>query len=219
MERRRRSRRPSGDDREKAILATAEQLLETRTIRDVSIDDLARGAGISRPTFYFYFSSKEAVILTLLDRVAEEAGQVRGAALAEAGDDVAALWRRGLETIVETFVGHRALVLAVSQMMPDSAELRQLWSLILAGFVDDVELGIRSEQQRGAAPGGIDARHLAVALIAMTERLVHSVLAGEEPTLGTVDPLEVVLAIWSRAIYADDHLGGRPGATGPPASG
>ena len=37
------------------------------------MDDLAKGAGISRPTFYFYFPSKEAVLLTLLDRVIDEA--------------------------------------------------------------------------------------------------------------------------------------------------
>src|SRR4029077_19443864 len=62
----RRSSRPSGDDREQAILATAERLLEERALADISVDDLAKGAGISRPTFYFYFPSKEAVLLTLI---------------------------------------------------------------------------------------------------------------------------------------------------------
>ena len=69
----RRSARPSGDDREQAILATAERLLEERSLADISVDDLAKGAGISRPTFYFYFPSKEAVLLTLLEPVIVEA--------------------------------------------------------------------------------------------------------------------------------------------------
>jgi len=68
----RRAPRPSGDEREHAILATAERLLEQRPLSEISIDDLARGAGISRPTFYFYFASKDAVLLTLLDRVIAE---------------------------------------------------------------------------------------------------------------------------------------------------
>ena len=63
----RRTRRPTGDDRERTILETAEHLLEERPIHEISVDDLARGAGISRPTFYFYFPSKEAVLLTLLE--------------------------------------------------------------------------------------------------------------------------------------------------------
>jgi len=65
----RRSARPSGDDREIAILTTAEQLLEQRPLADISVDDLAKGAGLSRPTFYFYFPSKDAVLLTLFQRV------------------------------------------------------------------------------------------------------------------------------------------------------
>src|SRR5271156_1121992 len=69
----RRSARPSGDDRELAILSTAEQLLEQRPLADISVDDLAKGAGISRPTFYFYFPSKDAVLFTLFDRMMREA--------------------------------------------------------------------------------------------------------------------------------------------------
>src|SRR5258708_6704778 len=49
----RRGTRASGDDRERAILPTAERLLEERPLGEISVEDLARGAGISRPTFYF----------------------------------------------------------------------------------------------------------------------------------------------------------------------
>src|SRR6516165_6636836 len=77
----RRVKHPSGEDRERAILATADALLAERPLKDISVDDLARGAGISRPTFYFYFPSKESVALSLLDRVAEEARSRRAAAV------------------------------------------------------------------------------------------------------------------------------------------
>jgi AcrR family transcriptional regulator len=203
----RRARRPSGDDREKAILATAESLLETRGLHEISVDDLARGAGISRPTFYFYFPSKEAVILTLLDRVAEEARAIRGRALEEAGEDVPELWRRGLVSILETFRAHRSLMLAVSQMVPDSEEVRKLWSRIMEGFVEDIQLGIESERARGAAPPGVPARQLAIALNWMTERTFGAALAGQEPHLDEDEAFEVVLAVWSRAIYGADGFG------------
>ncbi len=203
----RRPQRPSGDDRERAILATAEQLLEERPLGDISVDDLARGAGLSRPTFYFYFPSKEAVILTLLDRVAEEAGASRARAVMDAGDDVAELWRQGLAGILETFRRHRALTMAVSQLLSESEGARKLWGRILDGFVDDVALGIESEQQRGAALGGIPARQVAVALIWLTERSFQATVAGQEPALPEDQALEVVLHMWSRAIYGNDRLG------------
>lgn len=204
----RRARRTSGDDRERAILATAERLLEERALGEISIDDLARGAGISRPTFYFYFPSKEAVILTLLDRVAEEARTVRGQALEAAGADVPEIWRRGLLTIRDTFKAHRPLMMAVAQLEPESDEIRELWGRIIEGFVEDTVLGIESERQRGVALGGPSGRHLAIALNWMTERMFHACLSGQEPHLPEDETLDVVLAVWSRAIYGNDRLGG-----------
>jgi len=68
----RRVRRMNGDDREREILASFEELLAERSLHEFSIDDIARGAGISRPTFYFYFPSKDAVLLSLLDRMVQD---------------------------------------------------------------------------------------------------------------------------------------------------
>ena len=38
---------------------------------DITIEELASGAGISRPTFYFYFDSREAVIRALSEQVGD----------------------------------------------------------------------------------------------------------------------------------------------------
>src|ERR1700722_19737602 len=68
----RRSARAAGDEREQAILRTAEQLLAERSLAEISVDDLAQGAGLSRSAFYFYFASKDAVVLTLVDRMVQQ---------------------------------------------------------------------------------------------------------------------------------------------------
>ncbi len=203
----RRQRRPTGDDRERDILATAERLLEERSLSEISVDDLARGAGISRPTFYFYFQSKEAVILTLLDRVAQEARAIRERALERAGEDIPEIWRQGLVSILETFRQHRALMLSVALMSADSEEVRELWGEIIEGFVNDAVMGIDAEQERGAALSGLSSRDMAIALNWMTERVFHAALSGQEPSIEEDRALEVVLRIWSRAIYGNDGLG------------
>ena len=58
------SRRPArkGDLKEQAILATCERLLGEKPLGEIGVDELAAGAGISRPSFYFYFESKNAVL-------------------------------------------------------------------------------------------------------------------------------------------------------------
>ncbi|GFG72644.1 hypothetical protein MBOT_00090 [Mycobacterium botniense] len=103
----RRSARPSGDDRELAILATAERLLDERPLPDISVDDLAKGAGISRPTFYFYFASKEAVLLTLLDRVVTEADTALERLIESPPGHREEMWRIGINVFFETFGSHR----------------------------------------------------------------------------------------------------------------
>jgi AcrR family transcriptional regulator len=204
----RRSRRPTGDDRERAILETAERLLEDRSLRELSIDELARGAGISRPTFYFYFSSKEAVVLALLDRVAEEARILRADALDAGGDDARAIWRQALTAIYDTFRSHRALTLAAAQLLFDSEEARKLWARIMDGFVEDTAMAIELERARGAAPPGPPARDLAVALNWMNERVFHASFTEQEPMMAADQVLEVLFSIWSRAIYTSDYLTG-----------
>ena len=206
----RRARRPSGDDRERAILATAEDLLGQRPLADISVDDLARGAGISRPTFYFYFPSKDAVVLALLDRVVEEARASRSSALRRAGDDVRASWRAALEAVRSTFAAHPAVISAVASLLATSAEVRGLWSAVMDGFVEDTAAAIEAERARGAAPDGPPARDLAVALNWMNERVIHVTYAGQSPALPPDDLVDVLLTVWLRTVYGTDTPGAAP---------
>lgn len=196
----RRTRRPSGDDRERALLATAERLLEERPLADISVDDLARGAGISRSTFYFYFASKEAVVLALLDRVVAEARAARTAALAGAASPQAA-WRAALVTVRDTFRDHRALTAAATELLAASPEVRTVWAAVMEGFVTETAVAIEAERARGAAPPGPAARDLAVALNWMNERVIQVSVAGHGPGLAEDDLLDVLLTVWLRAIY------------------
>ncbi len=203
----RRVRRPTGDDRERALLATAEQLLEQRPLADISVDDLARGAGISRSTFYFYFASKEAVVLALLDRVVAEARAARTAALAGATGARDA-WRAALVTVRDTFRDHRALTAAATELLAASPEVQSLWSAVMEDFVTETAAAIEAERARGAAPPGPAARDLAVALNWMNERVIQVSVSGRGPGLAEDDVLDVLLTVWLRTIYGTDAVPG-----------
>jgi TetR/AcrR family transcriptional regulator, ethionamide resistance regulator len=198
----RRGARASGDDRERAILETAERLLEERPLSEISVDDLAKGAGISRPTFYFYFPSKDAVVLTIIDRLVEAATGSREEALATLaeGDPRAGL-RQGIEDLYAAFRSRRAVVLAASELRTTNSEARELWAEVMEGWVTDVTAVIEAERARGAAPPGQPARDLAIALVQMNERVQYATFAGESPSLEDDRVLEVLVDIWLRAIY------------------
>ncbi len=197
----RRSNRASGDERERAILVTAELLLEQRPLAEISVADLAKGAGISRPTFYFYFPSRDAVVLTLVERMAAAADVSRVEALELLREDPRTGLRQGLEAAFAAFASRRAVILAAAELRATNADARQLWSRVMEGWVAHVSDIIEAERERGAAPPGPPARELATALVQMNERAQHATLAGEAPALPGDSMMDVLVEIWLRAIY------------------
>jgi AcrR family transcriptional regulator len=201
----RRAARPSGDDREAAILATAERLLGERPLSELSVDDLARGAGISRPTFYFYFRSKDAVLLTLLDRVVAEADAASAAAFATVSAhpsrDPRERWRAMIAAYHSTFRTHRSVTLAAVALRFTNTEARELWARVSADWVRACAEAIESERRRGAAPPGLSARDLSVALNSLNERVIYGTLSGDGPSVAEEDVVDVLLDIWLSAIY------------------
>jgi AcrR family transcriptional regulator len=198
----RRAARPSGDDRELAILTTAERLLEERQLADISVDDLAKGAGISRPTFYFYFPSKDAVLLTLLDRIIAEADERADDALGpmETGVDPAGVWR-AINALFESFGAHRSVLLAGWAARPTNAENQSMWSNIIQKWIDYTADSIQAERDRGAAPETIPARDLAIALNLMNERTMFAAHAAEENSVARDRIVDTLAHIWVSSIY------------------
>jgi AcrR family transcriptional regulator len=198
----RRATRASGDDRERAILETTERLLEERPLSEISVDDLAKGAGISRPTFYFYFPSKDAVVLAIIDRLVAAAAGSREQALKTlaAGDPRAGL-RQALEDLYSAFRSRRAVTLAAAELRMTNPEARALWAEVMEGWVADVTAVIEAERARGAAPPGEPARDIAIALVQMNERAQYATFADESPSLEQDRVLDVLVEIWLRAIY------------------
>jgi AcrR family transcriptional regulator len=198
----RRAARVSAQEREAAILETAERLLEDRSVQDISVDDLARGAGISRPSFYFYFPSKEAVFLTLIDRLVEQADTGREV-IERIHEDPATRWREGLQIFFDTFGAHRAVVRAGAELRAVNAEARELWSSVMDNWVGYAATAIAAERARGAAPPGVEPRQLAIALVSMNERVQYATFAGDPPSIPDDAVMDVLLAVWLKSIYGE----------------
>jgi AcrR family transcriptional regulator len=197
----RRTPRASGDERERAILTTAERLLEDRAWSRISVEDLARGAGISRPTFYFYFPSKDAVLLTLVDRLVEESTITRAEAQGLLAGDRRAGWRHALQESFEAFSARRTVILAAAELRTTNAEARSLWAGVMEGWVTEVSAVIEDERARGAAPAGQPARDLAIALLQMNERAQFATFAGEQPAIDEARMIDVLVDVWVLALY------------------
>jgi AcrR family transcriptional regulator len=206
----RRAAKPSGDERQHAILVAAERLLGEKDFADVTIDDLARGAGISRPTFYFYFASKQAVLLTLLDQVAHEAEKRTADVFSELPTAPATAWRKAIEAFAGTFAAHRGVSVAAAAARSSEPELAAEWATLTNRWIDATAAAIRAERDRGASPDGPEPRRLASALNLLNERVITAALTGLDPAgtpraaaaLADVeDTVETLLHIWLTSIY------------------
>ena len=200
----RRSTRPSGDDREQAILATAERLLEERAFADISVDDLAKGAGLSRPTFYFYFKSKEAVLLSLLEPLIARGDAEFEGATQRLPTDPRRVWRNGIEAFFSAFGAHRAVARAATEALATSSELRAVWSGYMQKWIDQTATMITAERARGAAPETIPAADLATSLNQMNERTMMATLSGEQPAVAEDRLVDTLTQIWVGSIYGSN---------------
>jgi AcrR family transcriptional regulator len=201
----RRSTRPSGDDREAAILATAEHLLDERPFSEISVDDLAKGAGLSRPTFYFYFPSKDAVLLTLIERVILDADEASEKLAENLPDDRYEAWRTAINVFFEAFVQHKGVTRAGHAARATNPEIRDLLATFMQKWIDNTTETIEAERALGIAPTTLPAHDLATALNLMNERALFASFSDEQPAIPKDQVLDTLVHIWVRAIYGEAH--------------
>lgn len=207
----------SADERERAILTTAESLLSERSLHEISVDDLARGAGLSRSAFYFYFASKEQVLLSLLDRLVEEQLDDERDSPRDLADDPPAVWRHVLGASFARWSAHRGVLRATMEARATSAEVRQVWGRLLSRFVDRTAAAIDAERTRGVAPAGIPARDLAICLNRMNEKVFETMAADAQPAVAEEHTLDALVGVWLAAIYGTTPFRTSPAAAAEPA--
>lgn len=196
----RRVGRPSGDERQRAIVEAFEGLLQTRSLADIAIDEIAAGASISRSAFYFYFPSKQAVLLELLDRMVAEVDE-RLAVVGLPGDDPARWWREAIRVFVDVFGAHRAVTVTLAEAQATIPEVRAEWARRSGRWIDLTASTIVAERRAGRAREIVDPRATSIALNAMNERVLVASFSAATPSLAPGELLDVLADIWCTTIY------------------
>ena len=191
-------------DTELAIFTATERLLADIPLHELSVAQIIAAAEISRATFYFYFSSKFAVLSGLLARVMDEIfevvqpfvrrpdGMSPEEALRESLEGATVLWQR-----------HRPALRAIHEHWNTTPELRTLWISVVQRFTDAVAAELDREREAGIAPTGASSRQIAAALLWGTERCLYVAGLGVDPDLAderaTLEPL---VALWVGSMYS-----------------
>ncbi|MFD7657511.1 TetR/AcrR family transcriptional regulator [Actinosynnema sp. NPDC059797] len=203
-------RRPSkGDLTSQAILDTAERLLQTRSLDDIAVDELAAGAGISRSTFYFHFASREAVLHALSGAALDALYESASTWLRRGNEPPEAAIRRALGTSLALWRKHGAVLRAAVRARDTDPLMREFWSDVARRFVEATATQIELERAAGTAPGGPDARVLAAVLVSMNEQSFLNRSRSRRSTARDRELVDALACVWLRSVY------GLPAHDGP----
>jgi AcrR family transcriptional regulator len=192
-----------GDQRRQAILDAIEQLLRERSITELSVEDIALSAGISRSGFYFYFESKYAALSETLTDVFEEIIEAAGAFFAGSDEPPVRYVPRALAQVAEVWERHDALLVGMFEASSTDPGARALWDAWMDRFIPAIAERIELERAEGRAPAGVPARNLARTLALMNERVLYDNRkrhgSGEE----TAEALQALVHVWLAAVWGE----------------
>jgi AcrR family transcriptional regulator len=200
--RRRREAPRKGDLREEAILDAAEALLESEGLEPVTVEQIARGAGISRASLYFYFGSKQEVLTALVARTMAAIREEAELAVEEVDVLPQKTIERVIKRIEKQWLEHTVVMRAAVENGPLIPEVRDLWNGTIDSYIDPlatvlVRAGIASTK------GPTGARALAKALAWMGERNFYIASTSDTPKAEVRRVSKTVTALWWRAMGVD----------------
>jgi TetR/AcrR family transcriptional regulator, ethionamide resistance regulator len=220
----RRRAQSRGDVREAAILACAWELLAVKPIGEITIGELAAGANISRPTFYFYFDSRDAVVRALAERVTQELFDTAVSSIDDNQDGPAAVLHRIASAYMQRWRREGPLLRAMVTLGESDPEHRAFWNEVTGRIADAFAESIEGDRRAGRAlPGPPSARDLAVTLMSMMWRCGYDLSLSPPSEEADARMADTLAAVSMRAIYGQSPAlgedGPQPGGRGDQGPG
>ena len=198
---RRRRRKPEAAESE--ILNAAEQFLRESPLRDMTVDDIMSRTGLSRPSFYEYFRDRNQLIIKLAERVGRQNAAIVEKWLTSKNpvEDLRPVTNETVELAVSQ--GH--LLRALTDAANGDSQVETTYRQEMQAAINKTAQRIRDDAVSGVVKlDGIDAQHLATALILMNSAYIIETL-GRRPQADPKVVAETLIAIWTRVLYGNSR--------------
>lgn len=197
----RRRRRRSPEVAEREIIDAAESLLRERPFRELTVDEVMRRTGLSRPSFYVYFRDRHHLVLKVVEHLGGELFTMSDRWVRGTGEPLV-LAREALEGFVAVFARHGPVMRALADAATDDKDVEAAYAAVIQGFIDVVSSHIASEIEAGRILP-LNPVPTATALVWMTERYLMLSL-GREPLTPTDVVFDALWTIWTRTLYGTE---------------
>jgi TetR/AcrR family transcriptional regulator, ethionamide resistance regulator len=181
---------------EQAILRATEALLEVRSFRDISVEQVMSAAGLSRTAFYRYFPDLESVVTRLMGTLVDELGEASRQWLFS--EHPQTQLRDSLLHFAAVYRDHGRLMQAFYDAAGGGPDLRQQWGGTLGELVEPVERYIELLGRSGR----VEVAHpteTVRALSVLTDRYLLDVYWSDDQ-VPIERPAAVLEQIWARTL-------------------
>jgi AcrR family transcriptional regulator len=187
---------------ETAVLQAMEELLGGgATYATLSVERIAKRAGISRTAFYFYFADKRELLMRLASKLSDELYREADAWWSGAGDGSQQL-TTALEKIAALYRAHGPLVRAIVELSTYDEVVGPFWHALVGRFVDAsaerIAIEVAAGRASAASCGSPEAT--AFALVWMTERSLHQMLV-QDACVPDDAVVRALAGIWVATVY------------------
>ena len=191
-----------GEVREAQILDVTERLLLTTPFVDITMDEIATRAGLSRSTMYFYFASKDDLLAGLLARTHDEiVGPTAMLLNADTTADRAV--RRVLEALLRSWREHGPALRTFLETGLVSPAFGARWRATTNEIIDVVAQFIDRERAAGRLPVGPPSAHaVSSAVFWMVEHEMYELFRTRHTRATEAELIETLALLWLRAMGA-----------------
>lgn len=183
------------------LTAAATAVFAEQGFHAAQVGDLAAAAGISRATFYNYFSSKEALLRHMVQEALPDL-----VATGEPAADGGALdrIRASTEAYLDAYQRHAVLMHIWNEAAQRNPEMAALLRDARRPFLERTEHSIRRLQASGRADPAIDAGYAAYALTGMVASFAFTwFVEGQQFDRETA--VDVLCRLWANSIGLSDQ--------------
>lgn len=179
-----------------ALLDAAEALFSEHGYKQTPVAQIADRAGVSRATFYVYFSSRDEVFRALARRVHDEIAEIQRSA-GRSSDDPQVVIETSIRAALAIYARKTRLLTVVAHQALADGAVAALWERILRAPSEVDEKFIENLQRgNGALPA---ASPELVAEVVTAALLRYGAIAAEAP--GRIDELASALtAVYLRLV-------------------
>lgn len=150
--RRARTDADSAGTMEERLQQALERLLSRGlTITAISVDALAREAGIARATFYLHFRDKGELVARLIARVADEVVGAGGLWFVHAEDARFEDLRAAMARFFNAYLQHHAILAAAAETAPYDTQVATLHTRMIERFVGESRQAVQRIADSGRA--------------------------------------------------------------------